>query len=91
MQEIFRSQFRLPAELADKIRESSEASGRSMNAEVVARLEQSFQSKPRNDEDMAELASQLARRLAEEGYQLAALKLDADRKDGDVKKKPSRR
>lgn len=43
MHEIFRSQFRLPGELADKIRESADASGRSMNAEVVARLERSFQ------------------------------------------------
>lgn len=42
MQEIFRSQFRLPLELADKLRESAEASNRSMNAEIVARLEKSF-------------------------------------------------
>lgn len=42
MQDIFRSQFRLPVALAERLRESSEASGRSMNAEVVARLEQSF-------------------------------------------------
>lgn len=42
MQDIFRSQFRLPVELADKLRESADASNRSMNAEVVARLEGSF-------------------------------------------------
>lgn len=42
MQDIFRSQFRLPVELADKLRESAEASNRSMNAEIVARLEGSF-------------------------------------------------
>lgn len=42
MQDIFRSQFRLPVALAEKLRASSETSGRSMNAEVVARLEQSF-------------------------------------------------
>lgn len=42
MQDIFRSQFRLPLDLADKLRESAEASNRSMNAEIVARLEKSF-------------------------------------------------
>ncbi|QPS74825.1 Arc family DNA-binding protein [Delftia acidovorans] len=53
MQEIFRSQFRLPVELADKIRESADASGRSMNAEVVARLEQSFQERAGQSLDAA--------------------------------------
>lgn len=42
MQEIFRSQFRLPVDLADKLRASAEASGRSMNAEIVARLEETI-------------------------------------------------
>lgn len=42
MEEIFRSQFRLPAGLADKLRAAAEANNRSMNAEIVARLEQSF-------------------------------------------------
>ncbi len=42
MNDTYRSQFRLPSELADKLREAAEASGRSLNAEVVARLEASF-------------------------------------------------
>lgn len=42
MQDIFRSQFRLPADLADKLRNVAEANNRSMNAEIVARLEASF-------------------------------------------------
>ena len=42
MNDTFRSQFRLPSELADQLRDAADASGRSMNAEVVARLEQSF-------------------------------------------------
>lgn len=50
MNDIFRSQFRLPVELADKLRISAEDAGRSMNAEVVARLEGSFV--PENDPGM---------------------------------------
>lgn len=42
MNDTYRSQFRLPSELADKLREAAEVSGRSLNAEVVARLEASF-------------------------------------------------
>lgn len=42
MQDIFRSQFRLPSELAEKLREEAERNNRSLNAEVVARLEGSF-------------------------------------------------
>ena len=43
----------MPVELADKIRESADASGRSMNAEVVARLEQSFQERAGQSLDAA--------------------------------------
>lgn len=42
MNDLFRSQFRLPQELADQLRRAAESSGRSMNAEVVARLESTF-------------------------------------------------
>lgn len=42
MNDTYRSQFRLPFELADKLRESAEQSGRSMNAEIVARLQATF-------------------------------------------------
>lgn len=38
----FRSQFRLPADLADRLKAEAEKNNRSMNAEVVARLEKSF-------------------------------------------------
>lgn len=38
----FRSQFRLPSELYDRLKESAEREGRSLNAEIVARLEASF-------------------------------------------------
>lgn len=43
MNDTYRSQFRLPFDLADKLRDAAEASGRSMNAEIVARLEASFE------------------------------------------------
>jgi hypothetical protein len=39
----FRSQFRLPGTLYDRLKESAERDGRSLNAEIVARLEASFQ------------------------------------------------
>lgn len=42
MNDLFRSQFRLPTELAEKLRVAAGENSRSMNAEVVARLEKSF-------------------------------------------------
>lgn len=82
MQDIFRSQFRLPVELADKLRESAEASNRSMNAEVVARLEDSFSSRPASndvklamDTYLATLENQAA--MAEMRIQMARMQLDS--------------
>lgn len=42
MSDEHRSQYRLPAELAEQLKQAAEASGRSLNAELVARLQQSF-------------------------------------------------
>lgn len=39
----FRSQFRLPTELADRLKKSAEESHRSLNAEIVNRLERSYE------------------------------------------------
>jgi hypothetical protein len=39
----FRSQFRLPVELADKLKNSAEENRRSLNAEIVNRLERSYE------------------------------------------------
>ncbi|MCX7509406.1 Arc family DNA-binding protein [Delftia tsuruhatensis] len=80
MQEIFRSQFRLPVELADKIRESADASGRSMNAEVVARLEQSFRERASHPPEAAkeEIRSQI-RLVLEEMKAMENLISDARR------------
>lgn len=38
----FRSQFRLPSDLAARLRSEAEKNHRSLNAEIVARLEKSF-------------------------------------------------
>lgn len=38
-----RSQYRLPDELYERLKAASEKSGRSLNSEVVARLEASFE------------------------------------------------
>lgn len=38
----FRSQFRIPKELADKLKQSAADNHRSLNSELVARLEISF-------------------------------------------------
>lgn len=43
MEEIYRSQFRLPYSLYEQIKASADANHRSVNAELVARLEASFQ------------------------------------------------
>lgn len=40
----FRSQFRLPIDLADKLKKSADESRRSLNAEIVVRLEASYSS-----------------------------------------------
>lgn len=37
-----RFQIRMPDGLRDRLREAADASGRSMNSEIVARLEESF-------------------------------------------------
>lgn len=42
MEEIYRSQFRLPYSLYEDLKKSADANRRSVNAELVARLEESF-------------------------------------------------
>lgn len=43
MKNEFRSQFRLPGNLYDRLKEAAETNGRSLNAEIVVRLQESFQ------------------------------------------------
>ncbi|MDH2019430.1 Arc family DNA-binding protein [Acinetobacter ursingii] len=65
--------IRLPQELKDKISESASNLGRSINADVVARLEQSFETpKNENTDEVYELISEkfllnLMRVLKEQG------------------------
>lgn len=40
--DIYRSQFRLPYSLYERLKESAETNNRSVNAELIARLEHSF-------------------------------------------------
>lgn len=42
MEETYRSQFRMPQALYEKLKASADASHRSVNAELVARLESTF-------------------------------------------------
>lgn len=42
MEDLYRSQFRLPYSLFDQLKAAADKSGRSVNAEVVARLTDSF-------------------------------------------------
>ncbi|HYD58972.1 MAG TPA: Arc family DNA-binding protein [Noviherbaspirillum sp.] len=42
MEDQYRSQFRLPYPLYERLKDAASASGRSLNSEVVFRLEQSF-------------------------------------------------
>ncbi len=42
MEEIYRSQFRLPYSLYESLKKSADANRRSVNAELIARLEESL-------------------------------------------------
>ncbi|KAA8735548.1 Arc family DNA-binding protein [Acinetobacter qingfengensis] len=57
--------LRLPQELKDRIAESAKELNRSMNADIVARLEESFEQKFKNLENTPteELMKELAKRL----------------------------
>jgi hypothetical protein len=59
----FRSQFRLPNDLYERLKESAEREGRSLNAEIVVRLEASFQ--PGIRETVAALLDEQTRVLIE--------------------------
>lgn len=59
----FRSQFRLPNDLYERLRESAEREGRSLNAEIVARLEASFG--PSLQDELRRLFDEQMQRLGE--------------------------
>lgn len=64
MEEIFRSQFRLPYELYERLKSSADESRRSLNAEVVHRLEEGFSKKlALEDASDAEILQEIVRRM----------------------------
>lgn len=51
MEEIYRSQFRLPYSLYEQLKASADKNRRSVNAELIARLEESLWSQPDEPKD----------------------------------------
>lgn len=51
--------IRLPHELKDKIRQSAEFHNRTMTADIVARLEESFDNKKLSDDELSEKLTQI--------------------------------
>lgn len=56
--DTFRSQFRLPWTLYERLKDSSERSGRSLNAEIVARLQASMDSEGKGGADKIDEAAE---------------------------------
>lgn len=62
MEEVYRSQFRLPYSLYEQLKASADKSRRSVNAELVARLEESLERESANQQVADRLeAAKLAR------------------------------
>lgn len=51
--------IRLPQELKDKIRQSAELHNRTMTADIVARLEESFENNKLSDDELSEKLTQI--------------------------------
>lgn len=63
MEEIYRSQFRLPYSLYEQLKASADKNRRSVNAELIARLEQSFSPRTLDEVEVAK-ADELDREIA---------------------------
>lgn len=61
MEDLYRSQFRLPYTLFEQLKAAAEKSGRSVNAEVVARLADSFTESKAFGDIVQRLADRLTR------------------------------
>lgn len=64
MEDLYRSQFRLPYALYEHLKAASDRSGRSLNAELVYRLTQTFDSDRAGSAGSAGSAASLADKLA---------------------------
>lgn len=62
--DYFRSQFRLPNDLYERLKAEAEKGGRSLNGEIVARLEASFE--PGLVAQVAQLLDEQTARIVEE-------------------------
>lgn len=51
--------IRLPQELKDKIRQSAELHNRTMTADIVARLEESFENNKLSDDELSKKLTQI--------------------------------
>lgn len=69
MNDIYRSQFRMPYSVYENLKEAADQNHRSVNAELVARLENSFNANSTHNNPEAELLHKLynesSKRLAE--------------------------
>lgn len=72
--DFFRTQIRIPAEIHRALKDATEDSGRSMNAEIVARLEQSFAAQGSGHMD-PESADFISRKFEELRQELDAFKV----------------
>lgn len=77
MEELYRSQFRFPYSLYEQLKKSADSNHRSVNAELVARLEESFQrpaaqSEPLDREQTAALVQEMQRLIDQAARNLAA-------------------
>jgi len=85
---------RLPDGMRDKIKKAADASGRSMNAEIVHRLEQSFSSEAEaetlvlNKADFGEYIKQAFIELSKTNK---SIKITQDTKDKPTKKHPGKK
>lgn len=71
MDEIYRSQFRLPYALYEQLKAAADSNHRSVNAELVARLESTFAEEDRVlNMDLADYAAEIL--AAAEGETIAA-------------------
>jgi hypothetical protein len=81
--EIYRSQFRLPHSLYELLKSSADENRRSVNAELVARLEESFQARASNPATVGELMDNLMQLCEASGRSIQITFGDSEEDDSD--------